>query len=50
MPGEVWIGYQETFFLRKCGDKLEQAAQRDGGVTILGVFKKRGDVALRNMV
>jgi len=31
------------------GDALEQAVQGGGGVIVLEVLKKRGDVALRGM-
>ena len=36
MSGEVQVGYQEKFLLRKSGNALEQAAQGSGGVTIPG--------------
>ena len=32
--GEVQVGHQETFLLRKSGEALEQAAQGSGGVSI----------------
>ena len=49
-PWEVQIGYQEKFLHRKSGQALEQAAQRGGGVTIPGVFKKYVDMALQGTV
>ena len=33
-PGDVQVGYQETFLLKKSDDALAQAAQGGGGVTI----------------
>ena len=48
--GEVQVGNEETFLLRKSGQALGRAAQGGGGVTVLGVFKERSDVGLGDVV
>ena len=41
-PGEVQVGYQEKFLLRKSGNTLEQAVQRGSGDTIPGGVQLKG--------
>jgi len=36
VPGEVLVGYKETFLLQKSAQALEWAAQGGGGVIIPG--------------
>ena len=36
MPGEIHAGYLEKCLCRKSGETLEQAAQRNAGVTVHG--------------
>ena len=45
--GEVQVGYQEVFLLRKSGEALTRAAQGRDGLTSKEVFKSCVDVALR---
>jgi len=46
VSGEVQVEYLENILLRKSGEVLEQAAQKNGGVTVPG----GADVVLRNKV
>jgi len=47
---EGQVGYLEKIILRKSGNTLAEVVQGGGGVTVLEVFKKRVDVALKNVV
>ena len=49
MPGEVQVGYWETFLLQKRGEILEQADREVVESPSLEVFKNHVDVALRDM-
>ena len=44
------LDLRKKFLLRKSGEALEQTAQRGGGITIPGGFKRCVNVALRDMV
>ena len=46
MPGEVQVGYQEKYFLRKSGDAVAQLPREVVWSPSLEVFKNHGDVAL----
>ena len=50
MPGEVRVGNEETFLLRKSSQALGRVAQGGGGITVMGVFKERLDVVLGDTV
>jgi len=42
VAGEVQVGHQGKFLLRKSGEALIQAAQGGGGVTIPGSVQVKG--------
>lgn len=47
--GEVQVGFQEKFHLRKISAAVAQTAQEGGGVTSLEAFKKHVNMALRDV-
>ena len=49
MPGEVQVGYYETFLLQRSGNVLEQAVQGVVESPSVEVFKKHRDIALRDV-
>lgn len=49
-PGEVKVGYWERNSFSESCEALEQAVQGCGGVTILGSFQERINMALGDMV
>ena len=50
MPGEVQVGNEETFLLRKSSQALGQVAQGGGGVTVPGGVQGKLDLVLRDIV